>query len=215
MRNWLCIDLLVIDEISMLTNELLDKLDELAKKIRANTSPFGGIQLVLVGDFHQLPPVNRGGQTAPFAFKSSCWGSLINKTVELTLIQRQKDEVFQKILNEARVGELSKESCKILKKCQGRNWQENKIKPTLIFPRRAEVDMINSANIKAITSPIHVFEPDIIFDGKAPIGFDKNDDNFKKYLDYFDSDAPYLKQLELAVDTQVMVTLRILNLIVD
>jgi ATP-dependent exoDNAse (exonuclease V) alpha subunit len=62
MRNWLLTDLLIIDEVSMMTAELLDKLNELGKKIRKSTKPFGGIQVLLVGDFYQLPPVNRGDE---------------------------------------------------------------------------------------------------------------------------------------------------------
>ena len=62
-RNWLCTDLLIIDEVSMLTADLLDKLNELAKKIRSNKQPFGGMQVMLVGDFYQLPPVHKGEES--------------------------------------------------------------------------------------------------------------------------------------------------------
>ena len=61
MRNWLSVDLLVVDEVSMLTAELLDKLNALAKMLRKNNRPFGGIQLLLVGDFYQLPPIRKSG----------------------------------------------------------------------------------------------------------------------------------------------------------
>ena len=97
-KNWLCTDLLIIDEISMMTADLFDKLNELAKKIRSNKKPFGGIQLLLVGDFFQLPPVTKGDDETKFAFESEAWSSAITSSVELTIIQRQKDEAFQKIL---------------------------------------------------------------------------------------------------------------------
>ena len=90
-RNWLCTDLLIIDEISMMTAELFDKLNLLAKKIRSNKKPFGGIQLLLVGDFFQLPPVTKGSDMQ-FAFESESWSTAITSSVELTIIQRQKDE---------------------------------------------------------------------------------------------------------------------------
>jgi ATP-dependent DNA helicase PIF1 len=204
MRNWLCTDLLIIDEISMMNGELLDKLNSLAKRLRSNTKPFGGIQVMFVGDFYQLPPVNKSDEPTQFAFETTSWKECITKTIELTQIQRQKDVEFQKVLGEARMGKLSKESCKILRGCMGREWQNNKIRPTLLFPRRAEVEMINATNLKSLIGPRHNFKASIVYDGKVPIGFDTEDPVFKKTLELFDSDAGYLVDLELAVDTQVM-----------
>lgn len=73
LQHWLLTDLLVIDEVSMLTAELLDKLNELGKKIRGSRSAFGGLQVLLVGDFFQLPPVNRSDEPVRFAFESNAW----------------------------------------------------------------------------------------------------------------------------------------------
>jgi ATP-dependent DNA helicase PIF1 len=204
MRNWLCTDLLIIDEVSMMTAELLDKLNELAKKIRGNRKPFGGIQLLLVGDFYQLPPVNKSDEETKFAFESNAWKEIITSSIELTVIQRQKDEQFQRILKEARVGSLSKESCQVLSKCQNRNWKEHKIRPTLLFPRRAEVDMINDSNLRALTGKRYTYKARLVYDGKIPDGFTESDEGFQKALSMFDSDGAYLKELELAMNAQVM-----------
>jgi ATP-dependent DNA helicase PIF1 len=204
MRNWLCTDLLIIDEISMMTAELLDKLNEIGKKVRANRRPFGGIQVLLVGDFFQLPPVNKSDQETKFAFESDAWKEAITTSIELTQIQRQKDETFQRVLKEARVGALSKESCEILSSCQGRDWKENKIRPTLLFPRRAEVDMINDSNLRALTGRRYSYKARLVYDGKIPDGFSETDEGFLKALNMFDSDAAYSKELELMVDAQVM-----------
>ena len=203
-RNWLCTDLLIIDEISMMTADLFDKLNELAKKIRANKKPFGGIQLLLVGDFFQLPPVTKGDNETKFAFESDAWSSAITSSVELTIIQRQKDEVFQKILKEARTGSLSKESIKVLTERQGREWKENKIRPTLLFPRRAEVDMINDTNLKALQGRKYTYKARLVHDGKAPAGFSETDQEFQKVLALFDSGASYSKELVLMLGAQVM-----------
>ena len=206
-RNWLCTDLLIIDEISMLTAELFDKLNELAKKIRSNKKPFGGIQLLLVGDFFQLPPVSKSSDAqsnTQFAFESESWSNVITSSVELTIIQRQKDEAFQKILKEARIGTLSKESIKILNECQGRDWKENKIRPTLLFPRRAEVDMINDTNLKALQGRKYTYKARTVYDGKAPDGFTETDESFQKTLALFDSGASYSKELILMLGAQVM-----------
>jgi len=214
MKNWLCTDLLVIDEISMMTGELLDKLNQLGKKIRPlKDKPFGGIQVLLVGDFFQLPPVNKNkDEPMKFAFESDAWNELFGMNngvskgvcIELQQIQRQKDEVFQRVLKEARVGDLSRESCHILRKCQGRKWQDNLIRPTLLFPRRAEVDMINDSNLRALEGRRYTYDVKLVYDGKVPIGFDIQDEAFKKALELYDSEAGYQRRLELCKDAQVM-----------
>lgn len=204
MKNWLCTDLLIIDEVSMMTAELLDKLNEIGKKVRGNKKPFGGIQVLLVGDFFQLPPVNKSDEATKFAFESDAWKEVITSSIELTEIQRQKDEVFQKVLKEARIGALTKESCELLAKYQGRDWKENKIRPTLLFPRRAEVDMINDSNLRALTGRRYTYKARLVYDGKIPEGFSETNEGFQKALQMFDSDAAYAKELELMLNAQVM-----------
>lgn len=206
-KNWLCTDLLIIDEISMMTAELLDKLNEIGKKIRSNRKPFGGIQVVFVGDFFQLPPINKStieNGEAMFAFESDAWKETITSSIELTQIQRQKDTIFQKVLKEARVGALSKESCEILSRCQGRDWKENKIRPTLLFPRRSEVEMINDSNLRALLGRRYTYKARLVYDGKVPDAFNENDETFKRILNKFDSESPYYVELELILNAQVM-----------
>ncbi len=206
-RRWLTTDLLIIDEVSMMTAELLDKLNALAKKIRSNSRPFGGIQLVLVGDFYQLPPIRRDGvgANAPlFAFEAACWNELIPHAHELLQIQRQKDEAFQTILKEARVGKLSKESCAILESRRNVEWRQNKIRPTLLFPRRAEVDMINETNFRALTGRRETYAARLLYDGKVPMGFDEKSEEFQRALHMMDTESAYLKELALAEEAQVM-----------
>jgi len=208
MRRWLSTDLLIIDEVSMMTAELLDKLNELAKLIRKNTKPFGGIQLVLVGDFYQLPPIRKALESDPntplFAFESESWNELMPDAYELTQIMRQKDEVFQTVLKEARIGQLSRASCDILEERYGHNWRAGKIRPTLLFPRRAEVDLINDSNFRELTGRREKYEARLVYNGKAPIGFDEKSEEFQRALQQFDSDAPYNKELSLVHDAQVM-----------
>lgn len=204
MKNWLCTDLLIIDEVSMMTAELLDKLNEIGKKVRGNKKPFGGIQLLLVGDFFQLPPVNKSDDVVKFAFESDAWKEIVTSSIELTEIQRQKDEVFQRVLKEARMGALTKESCELLAGFQGRDWKENKIRPTLLFPRRAEVDMINDSNLRALTGRRYTYKARLVYDGKIPDGFNESNEGFQKAIQMFDSDAAYSKELELMLNAQVM-----------
>ena len=204
MRHWLCTDLLVIDEISMMTAELLDKLNGIGKKLRSNQQPFGGMQVLLVGDFYQLPPVYKNGEATVFAFESEAWKTAITVNMELTIIQRQKDVVFQAILKEARMGALSKESCAIIRAREGLDWKQNKILPTLLFPRRSEVDMINEANLRALSGRRYTYEARLAYDGKMPDRFSEKDESFIKALQHFDSNAAYAIQLELMLGAQVM-----------
>ncbi len=205
MRHWLCTDLLVIDEVSMMTAELFTKLNELAKKIRCNSKPFGGIQVLLVGDFFQLPPVcksEEGGVT--FAFETDTWKDVITSTIELTILQRQKDPLFQKILSEARWGKLSDGSCSILQSRMNLDWQSNRIRPTLLFPRRSEVDLINETNLRSLTDEHYHYHTRFLFDGKLPANFTEEDPDFQKAVQRFDSESPYAIDLELALNAQVM-----------
>ena len=210
MRHWLCTDVLVIDEVSMMTAELLDKLNELGKKTRGNKRPFGGMQVVLVGDFYQLPPVNKGEDATMFAFESEAWNEAVGESsgygvvVELTDIQRQKDPAFQTILKEARMGALSWESCAVLRERQGLDWKGHKIRPTLIFPRRAEVDLINDTNLRALKGRRYTYKARLAYDGKMPEGFTEKDEGFVQALKHCDANAAYAVELELALNAQVM-----------
>jgi ATP-dependent DNA helicase PIF1 len=200
-RRWLLTHTLIIDEVSMLTPELLEKLNELAQIMRKNTKPFGGIQVILVGDFFQLPPIYRDSETC-FAFESPVWKELNLTTIELTEIIRQDNPVFHNILKEARVGSLSKDSIQILKTRMLESWKDLKIKPTLLFSRRSEVEMINEQNLKALKSPLQTFEVKTIYTASLEMNVSKADQ--ERAISILDRNAPYKNTLELRVGAQVM-----------
>jgi ATP-dependent DNA helicase PIF1 len=97
MKRWQNTRALVIDEISMIDADMWDKLEEIARVIRRNSQPFGGIQLTVSGDFLQLPPVVRhqSNQFAQppirFCFEAKSWSSCLPNKVELTKVYRQTD----------------------------------------------------------------------------------------------------------------------------
>lgn len=228
-QRWRGTDLLIVDEVSMLTRELLEKLDAIGQAVRRNTKPFGGIQLLLSGDFHQLPPVVKdserswagagagagaGGSTSVFAFASPRWPALVQRTIELTEIVRQADPAFQKVLLEARTGSLSEESLSLLKARVGLDWRGLRIKPTLLFPRRAEVDTINQANIGSLKGERHSYTAGIrwnvgdtktpLYVSRPPVGFNVLDESFVRAVAKTDRDASYEEVLELCEGAQVM-----------
>jgi ATP-dependent DNA helicase PIF1 len=203
-RRWLTTHVLIIDEISMMTADIFEKLNFVGQSIRKNTKPFGGIQVILVGDFFQLPPVNKDSTPQKFVFESSTWKDVIHKVIALTKIQRQSDPVFHEILAEAREGKLGKKSMEILMKRQGLEWHTQKIKPTLLFSRRAEVDMINDQNLRALKGPERVFEAKTVFDATAMKGLSADSPDVVKAVAKLDRDAPYKQTLSLRVGAQVM-----------
>jgi ATP-dependent DNA helicase PIF1 len=93
-NRWLRTKILIIDEISMVDGDLFDKLEGIARAMRNNGRAFGGIQLVITGDFFQLPPVpdyDNKARGAKFAFDATTWPTAIHHTIGLTEVFRQKD----------------------------------------------------------------------------------------------------------------------------
>lgn len=110
--RWLKTKVLIIDEISMVDGDLFDKLSQIGRVLRNNGRPWGGIQLVITGDFFQLPPVPEGGRDAKFAFDAATWSMSIDHTIGLTEVFRQRDPEFANMLNEMRLGRISDETVK-------------------------------------------------------------------------------------------------------
>jgi len=130
-------EVLIIDEISMLDADLFDKISDYLKYIRKNNKPFGGLQLVLTGDFCQLEPVS-----GDYCFKANEWNQLKLKTVYLhKLIRQDGDLVFQNILSKVRFGKCTTKAYEILSGLKDKEFGE--IKPTILYPRNFDVDKIN------------------------------------------------------------------------
>ncbi len=106
-RRFNNIEVLIIDEVSMLSSNTLDYVDHIAKATRGEDLPFGGVQMVLVGDMFQLPPVTKEKIDVPFAFKSAAWRDLDPIICYLDEQHRQDDGPLSRMLIEMRSGELS------------------------------------------------------------------------------------------------------------
>lgn len=151
-KNWNNLDILIIDEVSMLSLKLLDIIDMIARRVtKKRDLPFGGIQIVFSGDFYQLPPVGDDDiESCQFCFESQIWNQLfkIENQIELTKIFRQTDKEYVKILNRLRVGKISNKGINILKECTLKNVKESN--PTIILPRKNEADKINQLNFNKL-----------------------------------------------------------------
>jgi len=108
------LELLIIDEVSMVRCDLLDGIDRFLKKNRSSNEPFGGVRLLLIGDLFQLPPVvnqpewdvlRARGYDSPYFFSSFCLQEASLLPIELTTVYRQEDQSFVDLLNRIRIGE--------------------------------------------------------------------------------------------------------------
>ena len=150
--QWKETDILVVDEVSMMSLKLFETLDAIGKSVRKNSRPFGGLQLIFSGDFYQLPPVGdkEDPNTSKFCFESEFWFTTFAKQnhIQLQKIFRQNDPVYQSILNQVREGRLKKSTNDILLSQVNKKPNDNlTIKPTKLFPTRNKVDNINASEM--------------------------------------------------------------------
>ena len=111
------VDMIIIDEISMARSDLLDCVEKSLRVNRGNTSPFGGVQMVFIGDLYQLPPVVTGSEKEIFKthyesqyfFDAHCMSSVVFEFIELEKIYRQKDDTFITLLNAIRNNSVTEE----------------------------------------------------------------------------------------------------------
>jgi len=145
---------LLIDEMSMLPPNVLELIDALLRAARARwDAPFGGLQLVLVGDFGQLPPVSKGSSDPPLLFESDVFWAAIDSAVDLREVHRQKDAEFVALLNRARIGAMSDEDEELIRTRVDAQLPDDAIKPTRLFPTNDSVDAINTREMKALAPP--------------------------------------------------------------
>jgi ATP-dependent DNA helicase PIF1 len=152
---WKNTDILIVDEVSMMSQKLFEMLDAIGKKIRRNSKPFGGIQLIFSGDFYQLPPVGNKDEpeTCRFCFESPLWFATFpyENHVQLTKIYRQSDELYQRILNQIREGIIKRSSNERLLENVGREVSlESIIRPTKLYPTRNKADYVNQEEMNKL-----------------------------------------------------------------
>lgn len=167
--RWKESKVLIIDEISMIDGRLLDKLDAIARKIRGKQKlPFGGLQLVVCGDFYQLPPVSKNdvapdGSTvkdeAVFAFQSESWKTVMTSTIVLKEVFRQKgDGVFIDMLNNLRNGVVTPEAQQEFSKLSRTLRCPEGLVPTELYATRLEVEHSNNIKLRALPGDATLYE---------------------------------------------------------
>jgi ATP-dependent DNA helicase PIF1 len=167
LKAWRSTKILIIDEVSMLSQKIFDIIEQLGRYTHPqnSTSPFGGIQVVFTGDFYQLPPVGSSGEqeTSNFCFESEKWSSVFapENQIELTTMFRQSDPLYINILLQIRRGELDEAGKRILQNYVSREYDpaaHNGCVPTKLFPTRAKAEFVNAAMFAKLESKEFVFD---------------------------------------------------------
>lgn len=156
-KRYLSTAVLIIDEISMLSADYFDLVDSLCRAFRQSPLPMGGMQVVLCGDFFQLPPVARAGGDSRWVFESDAWRELSLKVCYLEEQHRHRDPRLIKILNAIRNNEVNSETVAALRSrlhqpvCIG-------LTPTKLFTTNADVDTINRSELNKIRGESNFYE---------------------------------------------------------
>lgn len=160
-ERWKRAKILIVDEVSMIDGRFLDKMDYVARRVRnVLDRPFGGIQLVLTGDFFQLPPVpdrDPGVSKPIFCFESKVWREAIQKTICLTQVFRQQDNELVDILNSIRFGEIKPDTSLKIKALAREVDYSDGIEPTELYPTRREVEVSNKRRLERLRGEVVEF----------------------------------------------------------
>ncbi|XP_014598921.1 PREDICTED: ATP-dependent DNA helicase PIF1 [Polistes canadensis] len=141
---------LIIDEISMVEADFFDKLEAVARHVRKTERPFGGIQLILCGDFFQLPPISKRDEKVKFCFQSMAWEKCVHFNFELRIVHRQKDPEFIEILNNIRIGRVTESISNTLKATAKQKIESNGILATRLCTHINEADEINDFQLNEL-----------------------------------------------------------------
>ena len=191
------LDLLIIDEISMVRADLLDAVDAVMRRYRRSGRPFGGVQLLMIGDVQQLAPVVTDEErpyiervyASPFFFHSKALQRLQYITIQLTTVYRQQDPLFLRLLNNIRDSKFDEATLAALNSRVRKPGDPAAIadgqEPILLTTHNWQADEVNRRNLEALDTPVQIF--DAVVEGNFP-----------------DSAAPTERHLELKVGAQVM-----------
>ncbi|XP_059668789.1 ATP-dependent DNA helicase pfh1-like [Cornus florida] len=196
-KRWNRVKALVIDEISMVQAEFFDKLEYIARETRddehaSKNMVWGGIQLVVSGDFFQLPPILdkqklKGGKE--FAFEADCWNSSFNMQVELRKIFRQSDGQLIKLLQGIRRGECDPEDLKLIEQCSLETEPDSFM--VRFYPMNKDVNRVNDKQMVSLGEQTVEY-----------LAIDSGEDPWKKQLKQ--GTAP--NTLEVCVGARVMLS---------
>ncbi|XP_020375077.1 ATP-dependent DNA helicase PIF1 [Rhincodon typus] len=157
-RHWQNCRHLIIDEISMVEGEFFDKLEAVARIVRKCDEPFGGIQLIVCGDFLQLPPVSRNKEKYKFCFQAKSWQKCIQVNMELTEVRRQTDKKFIAILQSIRLGRCPEEVAVQLINTANQKIDRDGILATQLCTHKDDVELTNKHRLQQLPGELHTYQ---------------------------------------------------------
>uniref|UniRef100_A0A4W6FDE1 ATP-dependent DNA helicase PIF1 n=1 Tax=Lates calcarifer TaxID=8187 RepID=A0A4W6FDE1_LATCA len=191
LQHWTTCRHLIIDEISMVEAQFFDKLESVARSVRRSTEPFGGIQLIVCGDFLQLPPVSKGKEKASFCFQARSWRKVIQVNMELREVRRQTDQSFISLLQAVRVGRVTEEVTARLLKSAYHHIERDGILATRLCTHKDDVELTNENKLQQLPGSVRVFEAL---------------DSDPALVKTIDAHSPVNRVIQLKVGAQVMLT---------
>jgi ATP-dependent DNA helicase PIF1 len=211
---WKKTDILVVDEVSMLSLKLFNMLNDIGKAVRGNSKPFGGIQLVFSGDFFQLPPVGDKEEpdTQRFCFESDQWNTVFQLDCQIQLVKifRQTDETYSTILNQIREGKIKRKSNDLLLQYVGRPFDPNLVaEPTKLYPTRNKVENINNTKMSALNGIEKEYNIKYLKDLEMTKAerlrrIEYSDKDIQMELDFLANNLICDKEMKLKIGSQVM-----------
>jgi len=169
------LEMLIVDEVSMVRADLLDMMDMVLKTARSQLKPFGGVQMVLIGDLYQLPPVIRGDEAkllkelyiTPYFFSANVFEYLLENLgsdlefVELNKIYRQNDPAFINLLNQIRYRDITAEELEKLNQKLDLNWQNLANDYIILTTRNDQANNLNQQRLEQLQTKTQIFEGEI------------------------------------------------------
>lgn len=150
------IDVLIIDEVSMMHGKRLDMVNQVAKWLRDSDQPFGGLQVILTGDLFQLPPINRGDAAIDFVHLSTAWRELDPKICYLSEQHRQQNDPLLDLLEAMRAGDIMEAHFDALSERLGLASPADQ-SVTKLYSHNQDVEQINDTHLKAIAEQSQAF----------------------------------------------------------
>ncbi|HRG88675.1 MAG TPA: AAA family ATPase [Chitinophagales bacterium] len=162
-------DMLIIDEVSMVRADILDAIDFVLRTVRRNQQPFGDVQVMLIGDMHQLPPVIKDEEwkilskyyTGPYFFNSLVWQQIDAAEIELKKIYRQSDRNFLSLLNNIRHQQMDEYDYEKLKERYQPNFNPTEQGYILLATHNSKANSVNENELRKLIGRTFMFEAEI------------------------------------------------------
>lgn len=164
------LELLVIDEVSMVRCDLLDVIDAILRSVRKNNRPFGGVQMLLIGDLYQLPPVTKRedwsflnrAYPSPYFFDALVIRRYPLLQIELTTVYRQTETAFIQILNDIRNNQIGESGLALLNERYDPKFSaSDELNPIIITSHNAEANAINKEKLDELPGRAYTFEAEV------------------------------------------------------